>query len=88
MGPPCHADISTGPSVGARRNDSKAASQAAFWLIPSDGFTGPLAEVGVAAIGSIGMVGAFVGPYVFGLARDHTGSYAVGRCDCVEARHA
>jgi len=55
-----------------------AASQAAFWLIPSDEFKGPLAEVGVAAIGSIGMIGAFLGPSAFGVARDYTGGYTVG----------
>jgi MFS transporter, ACS family, tartrate transporter len=54
------------------------ASQAAFWLIPSDAFVGSLAEVGVAAIGSIGMIGAFIGPYAFGLIRDSTGSYSAG----------
>ena len=54
------------------------ASQAAFWLIPSDAFVGPLAEVGIAAIGSIGMIGAFIGPYAFGLTRDVTGSYSAG----------
>jgi ACS family tartrate transporter-like MFS transporter len=53
-------------------------AQATFWLIPSDRFTGHLAEVGIAAIGSIGMIGAFVAPYAFGVVRDYTGNYRIG----------
>jgi len=55
-----------------------AAAQATFWLIPADEFRGHVAEVGVAAIGSIGMIGAFLGPYTFGWTRDHTGNYTAG----------
>jgi ACS family tartrate transporter-like MFS transporter len=51
------------------------AAQAAFWLTPSDEFRGRLAQIGIAAIGSIGMVGAFIGPYAFGVVRDYTGDY-------------
>jgi nitrate/nitrite transporter NarK len=29
-------------------------------------------------IGSIGMLGSFIGPWAFGVARDHTGGYRVG----------
>jgi ACS family tartrate transporter-like MFS transporter len=54
------------------------AVQAVFWSIPSDVLQGRSAAGGVAAIGSIGMVGAFVGPYAFGLARDYTGSFQAG----------
>jgi MFS transporter, ACS family, tartrate transporter len=54
------------------------AVQASFWLIPSDILHGRSAAVGVAAIGSIGMVGSFIGPYAWGLARDFTGSYQAG----------
>jgi ACS family tartrate transporter-like MFS transporter len=54
------------------------AVQAAFWLIPSDVLHGRSAAVGVAAIGSIGMVGAFIGPYAWGIARDVSGSYQTG----------
>jgi len=54
------------------------AVQAAFWLIPSDVLHGRSAAVGVAAIGSIGMVGSFIGPYAWGVARDFTGSYQAG----------
>ena len=55
-----------------------AALQAVFWLIPSDALLGRSAAVGVAAVGSIGMIGAVVGPYAWGLARDLTGSYQAG----------
>jgi ACS family tartrate transporter-like MFS transporter len=54
------------------------AVQAAFWLIPSDVLHGRSAAVGVAAIGSIGMVGSFIGPYAWGIARDFTGSFQTG----------
>jgi ACS family tartrate transporter-like MFS transporter len=54
------------------------AVQGTFWLIPSDVLHGRSAAVGVAAIGSIGMVGSFVGPYAWGVARDFTGSYQAG----------
>ena len=54
------------------------AVQAAFWPIPSTAFRGGDAAVGLAAIGSIGLFGGFVGPYLWGLARQNTGSFAVG----------
>jgi ACS family tartrate transporter-like MFS transporter len=57
---------------------SQNAVQATFWLIPSDILHGRSAAVGVAAIGSIGMVGSFIGPYAWGIARDFTGSYQAG----------
>jgi ACS family tartrate transporter-like MFS transporter len=57
---------------------SQNAVQATFWLIPSDMLHGRSAAVGVAAIGSIGMVGSFIGPYAWGIARDFTGSYQAG----------
>jgi MFS transporter, ACS family, tartrate transporter len=39
---------------------------------------GRSAAIGVAAIGSIGMVGSFIGPYAWGVAKDFTGSYQAG----------
>jgi ACS family tartrate transporter-like MFS transporter len=54
------------------------ANQTVFWLIPSDVLHGRSAAVGVAAIGSIGMVGSFVGPWAWGVSKDATGSYAAG----------
>jgi ACS family tartrate transporter-like MFS transporter len=52
--------------------------QAVFFLIPADFLRGPSAAAGLAAVGSIGMVGAFVGPAAWGLARDLTGGYRAG----------
>ncbi len=54
------------------------AVQAVFWLIPSDSLCGRSAAVGIAVIGSVGMLGSFVGPYAFGVARDYTGTYQNG----------
>jgi MFS transporter, ACS family, tartrate transporter len=54
------------------------AIQAVFYLIPSDFLRGRSAAGGIAAIGSIGMVGSFVGPYAWGLAKDFTGSFQAG----------
>ena len=54
------------------------AVQATFWLIPSDVLHGRSAAVGVAAIGSIGMVGSFIGPSAWGVARDLTGNFQTG----------
>jgi len=55
-----------------------SALQTVFWLIPSDVLAGRSAAVGVAAIGSIGMTGSFVGPWAWGLARDATGAWHAG----------
>jgi MFS transporter, ACS family, tartrate transporter len=54
------------------------AVQAVFFLIPGDIFRGKSAAAGLAAIGSIGMIGAFLGPWFWGIARDFTGSYRAG----------
>lgn len=54
------------------------AIQAVFWLIPSDEIHGRPAAIGFAAIGSVGMVGAFIGPYAWGLVKDSTGTYQGG----------
>ncbi len=54
------------------------AIQAVFFLIPSDFLRGRSAAGGIAAIGSIGMIGSFIGPYVWGIAKDHTGDYQLG----------
>jgi ACS family tartrate transporter-like MFS transporter len=54
------------------------AVQAAFWPIASTALRGRSAAVGLAAIGSIGMFGGFVGPYAWGVAKDHTGTYRTG----------
>jgi MFS transporter, ACS family, tartrate transporter len=54
------------------------AVQAVFWLIPSDETYGRPAAIGFAAIGCVGMLGAFIGPYLWGVAKDFTGTYRVG----------
>jgi ACS family tartrate transporter-like MFS transporter len=54
------------------------ATQSIFYLIPSDMLRGRAAAGGIAAIGSIGMIGGFIGPSVFGLAKDYTGSFQTG----------
>ncbi|HEX4182557.1 MAG TPA: MFS transporter [Caulobacteraceae bacterium] len=54
------------------------AVQAVFWSIPGEMLKGRSAGVGVAAIGSISMFGAFIGPWAWGVARDQTGGYRLG----------
>ena len=54
------------------------ATQAVYFSIPSDVLRGRTAAAGIAAIGSIGMVGSFIGPYAWGLAKDFTGTYRAG----------
>ena len=55
-----------------------SAAAAVIWLIPSDRLTGRSAAGGVAAIGTIGMVGSFLAPYGWGVLKDATGGYAAG----------
>lgn len=54
------------------------AVQSVFWSLPGESLHGRSAAIGVAAVGSIGMIGSFVGPYVWGLAKDRTGDYQAG----------
>jgi ACS family tartrate transporter-like MFS transporter len=54
------------------------AIQCVFWLIPSDMLQGRSAAAGVAMVGSIGMFGAFAGPWVWGVVKDATGDYRTG----------
>jgi ACS family tartrate transporter-like MFS transporter len=55
-----------------------AAVQGAFWLIPTDSLRGRSAAVGLAAVGSIGMFGAFTGPIAWGWLKDRTGHFQTG----------
>jgi ACS family tartrate transporter-like MFS transporter len=55
-----------------------AAAAAVFWLIPTDLLRGRSAAVGVAAINAIGMIGSFLGPWAWGVARDATGGFQAG----------
>jgi MFS transporter, ACS family, tartrate transporter len=61
------------------------AIQCVFWLIPSDMLQGRSAATGVAAVGSIGMVGAFSGPWAWGVVKDATGGYQAGLLALVAA---
>jgi nitrate/nitrite transporter NarK len=45
-----------------------------FWSLPSAMLTGTAAAGGLAMIASIGQLGGGVGPWVFGLVKDATGS--------------
>ncbi len=51
---------------------------AVAWLVPGDIIHPREMAVSVAAINAIGQTGSFVSPYVWGLARDHTGSFHAG----------
>jgi ACS family tartrate transporter-like MFS transporter len=45
-----------------------------FWCLPAALLRGSAAAAGIAFIGSLGHIGGFVGPFVFGLLEDTTGS--------------
>lgn len=49
-----------------------------FWTLPASMLTGTAAAGGIALINSVGNLGGFVGPYVMGLVRDASGSFALG----------
>jgi ACS family tartrate transporter-like MFS transporter len=46
-----------------------------LWLAPSERLHPRSAAAGVAAINSIGMMGSFIAPFAWGLAKDRTGSF-------------
>jgi len=45
-----------------------------FWPLPTAMLSGVAAAGGIALINSVGNLGGFLGPYMFGLIKDHTGS--------------
>jgi nitrate/nitrite transporter NarK len=45
-----------------------------FWSLPTALLTGTAAAGGIAMISSVGSLGAWLGPWVFGLVKDATGS--------------
>ena len=49
-----------------------------FWTFPTAFLSGAGAAAGIAAVNSIGNLGGYFGPQVFGLLRDYTGSDFVG----------
>jgi MFS transporter, ACS family, tartrate transporter len=48
------------------------------WALPMNMLTGPAAASGLALINSIGNIGGFVGPFLVGIARETTNSFAGG----------
>ena len=49
-----------------------------FWAMPGKFYSGATAAAGIAFINSLGNLGGLFGPYVTGIAKQHTGSFAVG----------
>jgi nitrate/nitrite transporter NarK len=49
-----------------------------FWTLPTAFLSGAGAAAGIAAVNSIGNLGGYFGPQVFGLLRDHTGTDVAG----------
>ena len=49
-----------------------------FWTLPTALLSGTAAAAGIAAVNSIGNLGGYFGPQVFGLLRDHTGTDVAG----------
>jgi ACS family tartrate transporter-like MFS transporter len=49
-----------------------------FWTLPTAFLSGAGAAAGIAAVNSVGNLGGYFGPQVFGLLRDHTGSDVAG----------
>ncbi|WP_329577605.1 MFS transporter [Streptomyces sp. NBC_01361] len=50
----------------------------AFFQIPPTFLAGPAVAVGIATINATGNLGGFVGPYLFGILKDTTGSFFAG----------
>jgi ACS family tartrate transporter-like MFS transporter len=49
-----------------------------FWTLPTAFLSGAGAAAGIAAVNSIGNLGGYFGPQVFGLLRDQTGTDVAG----------
>jgi nitrate/nitrite transporter NarK len=47
-----------------------------FWCIPTLVLSGSAAAAGIALINSLGAIGGFIGPWIFGLSKDLTGGTA------------
>jgi MFS family permease len=54
------------------------ASLPVFWTLAPAFLTGPSAAIGIAFINSVAALGAFLAPYMLGLVKDATGSFAGG----------
>lgn len=57
---------------------ASAAGATALWLAPGELLHPASAAVSIAAINSIGQLGSFISPYLWGIARDRTGSFQLG----------
>lgn len=57
---------------------SNAAVAATYWLAPGEVLPPRAVAVSVAAMNSVGQMGSFVSPYLWGLAKDATGSFHLG----------
>jgi len=57
---------------------SNAGIAATFWLAPGEVLAMRSMAVSVAAINSIGQLGSFVSPFLWGIAKDATGSFHLG----------
>jgi ACS family tartrate transporter-like MFS transporter len=55
-----------------------AAWSGVFWLAPCQTISPSAMAISVAAINSVGIAGGFVGPLLWGMARDATGSFRAG----------
>lgn len=49
-----------------------------FWPLPTLFLSRDIRPAGLAAVNSLGTIGGFVSPYLFGLAKDATGDYKLG----------
>ena len=49
-----------------------------FWSLPTAMLSGIAAAGGIAMINAVGNLGGFLGPYMFGLVKDSTGSDTIG----------
>jgi ACS family tartrate transporter-like MFS transporter len=56
---------------------AQSSTAAPFWSLPSSMLTGAAAAGGIAMIGAVGNLGGWLGPSVFGLVKDTTGSDTV-----------
>jgi ACS family tartrate transporter-like MFS transporter len=57
---------------------SNAAIAASFWLAPGDVLAPRSMAISVAVINSVGQLGSFVSPWLWGIAKDATGSFRLG----------
>lgn len=55
-----------------------SASKPPLWSMPTLFLSGSAAAAGIATINSLGNLGGFVGPFMIGLIKQHTGSYTWG----------